>query len=468
MSKKYDVKPEHHRLWIQNDDSNLISTNIENGFSDEFIINDDRSRIIYLAAQINSNLPINLSSKERKSILENSLEESLPDIDYLEFTVDPDSTWLIPRLKDLSHPSYRYVKTIKNSLLKNNVIITSNFPPKEFISYLSGFHDLDDILIDSFGFYCIEEDENYLLFNKNTEEKIKLDSSLHKSEFIPTHPQSIDLMITNRCGNSCLFCCRDCTPDGKVAPLENVKKCISAFQRMNVSEILIGGGDVYSYPEFDGLIEYLRIQKDKGDLVFNTALPMHSMELREKDVYNRIKDLLSVCSYISFSTDYSRGVREFIEKYKRLFDTMNVGYDIGIIPEILFDNKEDLIDTLMICRYFGITVTLLGYKYAGRGSKDTISIRKVNNARNNRKELLEILFGGHRPPYLFDSTFIETFPEVKNFVINWNMHMYEKPNSCTVDVVYNCMSKLLYTGKRIPLDMGKDIKIQVENLYKEL
>lgn len=465
--QKYTKKPIHHRLWVTNKESTNVTTRFENLSFDRFVINDNNSRIIYLAAQINSNLPINLSSQERKCILEDTLDFYLPDIDYLNFSVDQDSTWLIPRLKDSNYPSKRYIQKIKHSLLSNKVIIASpDFNPETY--NLSEFHDLDNIFIDSFGFYCIEEGDNYLLFNKVTEKIIKLDSDLKYSSFHPCHPQSIDLMITNRCSNFCLFCCRDCTPDGKVAPLNKVKKCISDIQRMNVSEVLLGGGDLYTYPEFNELIEYLRVQKDKTDLVFNVALPLYSRNLYDYEVTNRVKDLISVCNNISFSTDYSKGVRDFIEKYKRLFDTNNILYDIGIIPEILYDNPTELSEVLDICKYFGIKVTLLGYKRVGRGEIDAISLRKVEEARKNKLDMLNILFDRKRPNYLIDRKFIELFPEIEGYISIDDSIIYEKYNSLAVDAVFEYMSKTLYSKEKIPLDIDGDIKNQIELNFPEM
>lgn len=163
-----------------------------------------------------------------------------------------------------------------------------------------------------------------------------------------THPESIDVKITNFCDMGCSYCHESSTTSGIHADLNKLLEVISELP--SGVELAIGGGNPLSHPN---LIEFLQSLKQKG-LIANITVNQGHLKLYQPLLTFLIKEQLIKGVGISITNNNFNYVKPLLEI------TDNVVYHL-----IAGVNKVDIIDKLTEIGY--CKVLILGYKYYGFG-----------------------------------------------------------------------------------------------------
>jgi hypothetical protein len=198
-------------------------------------------------------------------------------------------------------------------------------------------------------------------------------------DFKPAFPDSIDLKITSACGFGCPFCHESATPNGKTANLERLKAFLDPLPRVGI-EVAIGGGDIFSCPEFTyDLVKWL--EKDNG------FLPRLTLSHRN---YEKLNDTV-----VEGMLQYTKFPEDSVEKkLTYLLEEIPVGVSLNqyledpipdrisassfrlsserIVYHVIAGviNPEDLWEMWLDRRHYR-KILVLGFKQFGRGASYT-------------------------------------------------------------------------------------------------
>lgn len=195
---------------------------------------------------------------------------------------------------------------------------------KELVSYKNGDYSVR-IMTDGSKFRSYPKDSDNL-----------------KIEF----PESIDLKITNKCLNNCLFCHEGSTPSGDHCDYEFLMNLLDEFR--SGMEIAIGGGNPLSHPRLKDIL----IEMRSRSLIAN-------MTINELDLKDLTDDIRSLIFGLGVSYHDGKNLSEYIKSHHD--ENLVVHCIAGIHP-------IGLLDTLLSS---GIKkILILGYKLTkGRGLK---------------------------------------------------------------------------------------------------
>lgn len=189
--------------------------------------------------------------------------------------------------------------------------------------------------------------------NGNTSVTIMHDGTkIREFEGIPliSHPESIDVKITDYCDMGCAYCHESSTTAGKHA---NLDMLLGILEDLPAGvELAIGGGNPLSHPDLVGFLQKL---KERGIIANLTVNQGHLKTFQDLIVF-LIKDELVHGIGISITSNNFTYVKPLLEL------TDNVVYHL-----IAGVNKTDVVEKLMAlgpCK-----ILLLGYKLFGFGIK---------------------------------------------------------------------------------------------------
>jgi hypothetical protein len=170
----------------------------------------------------------------------------------------------------------------------------------------------------------------------------------------PTHPESIDVKITNYCDAGCSFCHEKSTVKGLHGDLDVLLNVLLSLPAG--VEIAIGGGNPLSHP---GLIPFLRELRAKG-IIPNITINQKHLKPYKDLILNLVKDELVFGVGISYSSP------AYIEDIKPILEAT----DCVVFHVIMGINTVHDIDILSsLCAEYNRTckVLVLGYKVFGFG-----------------------------------------------------------------------------------------------------
>jgi len=256
------------------------------------------------------------------------------------------------------------------------------------------------------------------------------------------------LIISNACSKGCEICYRDCAPNGTISDLETVKNYILALNKLNVFEIVIGGGDILSYPYLFELLDYIKIIRESNYINFTsrvtTTVDTDLVIRKIKNNPNIIRQLAEVFDRIAFTVSDSIQAK-YIRGMKAEFDMLrdnSVKLGVQLIPEYL--NKYTLSGILDIMEYSDLNITLLGLKNTGRAKEYKPYCTALNN-RQNDTETLDRLMEYHN--LSVDTQFLINFPDIKEKLPKWSYRDQEGVVSCCIDATNNTIAPSSYSNK---------------------
>jgi MoaA/NifB/PqqE/SkfB family radical SAM enzyme len=163
-----------------------------------------------------------------------------------------------------------------------------------------------------------------------------------------THPESIDVKITDYCDMGCAYCHESSTTKGIHADLDKLLDVISELPAG--VELAIGGGNPLSHPK---LVDFLQVLKARGIIANITVNQGHLKAYQDLLTY-LIKDELVRGVGISITSNNFKYIKPL------LLITNNIVYHL-----IAGVNKVEVIDKLI--KLGNCKVLVLGYKYFGFG-----------------------------------------------------------------------------------------------------
>jgi len=187
--------------------------------------------------------------------------------------------------------------------------------------------------------------------NGNTQVSILSDGTkIREYEGLPviSHPESIDVKITDYCDMGCAYCHESSTTAGVHADLDKLLDVLSELPAG--VELAIGGGNPLSHPE---LVPFLQELKARGIIANITVNQGHLKTFQDMLVY-LIKDDLVKGVGISIANNNFTYVKPLLEI------TNNIVYHL-----IAGVNKIEVIDKLIALG--NCKVLILGYKLFGFG-----------------------------------------------------------------------------------------------------
>ena len=168
-------------------------------------------------------------------------------------------------------------------------------------------------------------------------------------EFRPTHPESIDLLITKSCDLGCPMCHEDARPEGKHGDILNLPFLDTMLPH---TEIAIGGGNPLEHPDLD---EFLVSLRDRRLIANITVNQKHFMmpENRRRLRYYMQNGLL-----YGIGISLTEGSGELIGALSE-FPTAVIHVIEGYTP----------IEEIRKLYGIGMKILILGYKTFRRGSE---------------------------------------------------------------------------------------------------
>lgn len=212
--------------------------------------------------------------------------------------------------------------------------------------------------------------ENNILYsylNGNSQVTIFQDGSKYrvvKGSGNLTHPESIDVKITNYCDAKCNYCHEQSTVNGQHADLNKLSKVLSVLPAG--VEIAIGGGNPLSHPN---LLVFLQRCSQQG-LICNLTVNQKHIKSYQDLILSLIKDKLIYGLGISYLS--SKSLQELIPL---LLSTDNIVFHC-----IMGINKvEDISVLYNFCRQNNkiCKVLVLGYKEYGFGLNYFLKNQKI-------------------------------------------------------------------------------------------
>ena len=381
--------------------------------------------------------------------------------------VDHQSIWFFPKeLHERTHifPSFAFVKDIEEYLIRTKCVIVGgndNIDEDELPDFRTLFKcsspTRDMVLRDvatehNITGVCVKDGKVWKTFDRQTGKKIRFSFENNVEYKKSTHPELIDLIISNRCSHGCPYCYRGCTSEEKIADIQTVKQALSNIANyLDTFEVAIGGGNIVEYPYLKELCEY--IKKDihpEGTIVCNTTLNWKDFTDENAE---KIKLIFStfrgVAVSISSKNQIEKVVDYRIEKgipYKNI----NAKMSFQCIPELMtYDEIMSIIFDKQL-RKIPYSVTFLGFKHTGRGNSPEYSaadfesrkeafrkfINEIPKLRKN-EEFYETSWDDGMYPRAIgvDTQLIKNFPELKKTQEPWCYSEEEGKFSCCIDLV---------------------------------
>lgn len=480
---KADIKeylPEYLR---RNKDGKLIVTKNFDGFGwEDFIFTEKDTIDLYIAVQIYSSFPHNTPNFIRLAFIQQVLPHTVKYLknfksDYF-FGIDHQSIWSLPSKIEgpKNVPDIDFVKELINYIHSHDIVIQggndNNYTEEEgAISYAHIKREDSKISYIPKEYKCdyyfsYKDGHVWILFEKETGKKIRFSFEDKPIKYEKSSkPELVDLIISNRCANNCDFCYRDCTPDKKDASLKVVKDYIDILsEQLFIPEIIIGGGDIITYPYLEDLCDYINYKKEYINSVFNTTINLNPSMLKSSS-YNRIKLILDTFNGVAVSVpEYTSHLNEIAGFLKAIDCKARISFQM--IPEL----QSNPIWFLEILEKYPFPVTLLGFKECGRGSSYLSSWKgkEIEKTRDNANTWIK--YAEKNIYHLgVDTQFIKNFPK---FAKKWDSRTYTREEgkfSCCIDATDNTISCSSYSGNSVKLldtNSGLALSENILEIYK--
>lgn len=244
-------------------------------------------------------------------------------------------------------------------------------------------------------------------------------------------PESIDVCISKRCSQGCLYCYEGSTSDGAIADFESpLFDSIPPY-----TEIALNGNGIFDNNKFDAFL--LKMSRQK--VICN--LTVH------------INDFIEYCSDLHYYVDHgwihgigvsiNEPIGDGIVSYLKQFPNLIVHVVAGIVPW----------DTLVKLSNHGLKLLVLGYKDYGRGTT-YLENHDVRANIDQLKNRIDYLYK-HFEVVSFDNLALEQL-DIRSTVDEdtWNVSYLGEDGSATffIDAVANTYARSSIS-ERIPIDI---------------
>ena len=246
-------------------------------------------------------------------------------------------------------------------------------------------------------------------------------------------PESIDICISKRCSQGCLYCYEGSTPDGAIAD--------------------------FTSPLFDSIPPYTEIALNGNGIFDNINFDTFLLKMsRKKVICNltvHINDFIKHCSDLHYYVDHgwihgigvsiNEPIGDGVISYLKQFPNIVIHVVAGIVPW----------ETLVKLSNNGLKLLILGYKDYGRGTTYLENHNEVRANINKLKERIGYLYK-HFKVVSFDNLALEQL-DIRNTVDEetWENSYMGEDGSATffIDAVANTYARSSLS-ERIPIDVS--------------
>lgn len=463
-----------HSTWHV-DDPKKIRDSIESmEFEWDMFICSSRSAIRkYLAAQ----LIMNMRGRIPNIVIASIIRFLYPEIkvslyyEHGEITADVDhqSIWFFPReLHEMScrvFPSFEFVKDVEEYLVRKKCVIVGgndncdiDDDELDFRKLLGCQNSSKNMFLDEVvtnhntTSVCVKDGEVWKTFDRQTGKKLRFSFKDGIEYNKSTHPELIDLIISNRCSHGCPYCYRGCTSESEVANIDSVTSALSSIEHyMNTFEVAIGGGNIVEYPDLEELCLFIKNSiHTKGTFVCNTTLSWKDFT---NENVEKIKLIFSTFRGVAVSISSKEQIEHVVDyriQKNISYINSNAKMSFQCIPELMSYN--DIMDIIFSeqLKKIPYSITFLGFKHTGRGNSPMYSaadfengkegfrrfISEIPKLRKNNEFYEESWSGGMYPRTIgVDTQLIKNFPELKDTQESWCYNEEEGKFSCCIDLV---------------------------------
>jgi len=351
---------------------------------DEFILDNSREKKHYLAIILYQAIR-HLPEKQQDKIMKKTFNLLLDRDKHGEIDayIDHQSVVSLPKAigSKSSHYHEQFFKELTNLVLRPDVhIIGGNDNGGDMDYVTNGKPNIRmPVSEPSHGVIArYDEVSNYwTLFNPYNGSKISFsfqddDSLLHHftreydsnnyPALVPDKafaPELVDMKITDYCPYDCPFCYMGSTRKGSHALASDIYSLVDAMAEHQVFEIAIGGGEPTLHPSFIPILKYIR---SKGIIPNFTTRNLKWLEDSKKR-----ETILDLIGSFAYSADTPQAIKLVEEKIKpagwRASQFVNIHVVMGL------HTREEFAELLTQAEESDLKVTLLGYKYTGRGDE---------------------------------------------------------------------------------------------------
>jgi MoaA/NifB/PqqE/SkfB family radical SAM enzyme len=285
-----------------------------------------------------------------------------------------------------------------------------------------------------------ERGKFWTLFSVDSGTKIRTsfvkDANAEKSEV----PELVDVKITDHCEEGCSYCYQGSSPNGKHAEAGQVRHIAMALGDLKTFEVAIGGGEPTSHPRF---IDILRDFKSYG---VKPNFSTRNVDWLVEN-YDKIKGTVGA---VGLSVDGPDGLGDKLSKLRdgegHILIPVTVHLAVGVCSE------EDLKKTLEVCKEFGVTLLLLGWKNVNRGESGPkypdIDLKKVLDQFKGEERTFpsgESYVPWEGPHIAFDTVLAQEMEEwLEENSNRWCFSVREGAHSMYIDCVSSKMGRSSY------------------------
>ena len=344
--------------------------------------------------------------------------------------VDHQSEITFP-LNDDGEVDLDFYNSFKDYLLSNHNLIIIGGNDNDKIKHPLNKYTVDTIYsklpIESDNSYIVRYDkvyDYYTLFNKNTGNRIRLNFNKDTEIIKASVPDLVDIKITDYCDKGCTFCYQSSTTEGKSALLYYINSIYSALSYSGVFEVVLGGGEPTSHPEF---LNILKSAKDKN------LVP--SFTTKSFKWFKNYKSYLNLCGCFGFSIST---VKEAI-KLVNSIDSWDYEYRNKCTVHLVLGTltRKQFVDILNVLKGNIRNILLLGYKPVGFG--ETYKVKDyswwLNEVENKKYDF----------QWKIDTAIVAEFEEQLSKITNKEFYYSSEGSfSCYIDAVNKTMSPSSY------------------------
>lgn len=269
----------------------------------------------------------------------------------------------------------------------------------------------------------------WTLFYPDTGTKVRMSFKEPNQEIVRlSHPELVDMKITDYCPYGCTFCYQGSTLKGQHADYADVVHMIRDMADVGVFEIAFGGGEPSLHPEFDKILKFCK----ENNIIANFTTKNRNVFLMLPKYEN-----LGVGG-IAYSVTTPNDVQILLgELAKSGYDMSDYskrpGVEIVLHVVLGTVTEKDFVEIVTLADQNNLPITLLGYKYTGRGN----DFEQIHMSKPWYKILMDLRENKIYPTIAIDTVVAAQYQKEleENGIPSWMYHTKEGAFSAYVDAV---------------------------------
>lgn len=356
-----------------------------------------RSKLDYLSAALFGALKEDVGVETACAVVRDWLGRDILDRDISdetlsEYYIDHQSQWCMPRGWDGKGVDRQFVEDMKTFLLRDDVAVLGgndnvspgvNHPDEGPDFTFDGHKHLDkgDVVnvplpLDGGpdggkSLRCRKDPKGFwTIFNKVGGSKIRFSFESLAADVVEksTHPELVDVKVTDYCEENCPYCYQGSTTKGAHADKNYVNALLVTFGELRVFEVAFGGGEPLLWPGLQSALNVSRYYGVQGNFTTRQTDWLEDPQ-RRKDILGTGDSM----SAVAFSVDNAQAVARIAELIKPVIGTG--GWRGDVMRESHFSiqvvvgamGTDEFEKIAVAAKEAKLPLTLLGFKDTGRG-----------------------------------------------------------------------------------------------------